>query len=524
MKRVSAIIGLGILVAAACLSASAQDLVITIVKAPAPCTPPPSGLVAWWPAEGNGSDIVSGNNGTVNGALGYTNGEVGQAFVFDDSTSYLSIPASSSLDVGATGTGLTIECWIQPDSFDTGVSGAPIMEWDSPSTDGVQFWSGGALYANIIDTTGAYHRIESTLGLPVSNVWQHVALTYDKASGNAVIYWNGTVVATNNLGSFTPQTTYPVNIGRRTGQPIGLNDTYGGLMDELSLYNRALSSNEIAAIFDAGSAGKCSGNFPPLIVTPPASQTVIEGGEVDLSVVAAGAGTLSYQWLFNGKNISGASSVAYSVPDIHPNQAGNYAVKVTSAGGSVTSSPAIITVIQQNILIYNYSGNEKITTLGKETSYGFSGQLFFIPDTTNAVFVGWANISGKKQYWVTPMADYLWFKVAGAFGRTYTILGKASSGFDNYGRPTLWSFLHKGQNTTLLIGTKKTFSFPNTFAFSDTQIYPDPQTGNMLLREASSNYSFQANTTQTANNTGQTVDDLVAALVKLLVKQGYQPQ
>jgi hypothetical protein len=68
---------------------------------------------------------------------------------------------------------------------------------------------------------------------------------------------------------------------------------------------------------------------------------------------------------------------------------------------------------------------------------------------------------------------------------------------------------------------RKYFSFPNTFACSDTHLYPDATTGNLVLREATSSYLFSSGTTLTANNTGQTLADLVSAQVKWLVKQGY---
>ena len=221
-----------------------------------PCVPTPSGLVASWRAENNADDSISTNNGTPVGGVTYTNGEVGQAFSFDNvntSTSYIPLPASPSLDIGS-GSGLTIECWIQPDAAVL-PGGAPIIEWDSATTDGVQLWVG--LSAAIRDTSGNANIIQAPAGLLNTNNFQHVAVTYDKSSGNAYLYYNGSIVASANFGNITPQTTYPVNIGRRTGQPIGNGSNYGGLIDELSLYNRALSSNEIAAIYGAGSGGKC---------------------------------------------------------------------------------------------------------------------------------------------------------------------------------------------------------------------------------------------------------------------------
>ncbi|HSY18806.1 MAG TPA: LamG-like jellyroll fold domain-containing protein [Candidatus Acidoferrales bacterium] len=502
------------------------------------CVPPPSGLVAWWQAESNAADIFGGNNGTPTAGVTYEAGEVGAAFNLDGGN-YVDVnPAASSLDVGQ-GPGFTMEAWINPTTLQRPM---PIIEYErvlgssDAHDDGMLFFisiapdSGtgpGCIVANVEDKTFTSHIITTAPNLLVANTWQHVALTYNRSSGVGTIYLNGNVVTQQNLGSFVPETSFQnFLIGGRTeyGSASSPSEYFSGGIDELSVYGRDLTLAEIQSIYHAGAAGKCPGSLPPVIISPPASQTVIEGGEADLSVTAAGAGPLSYQWIFNGKNIAGATGTALSLPNIHPNQAGNYSVKVTGANGSVTSSPAVVTVIKQNILIYNYSGNESITTLGNETSYGFSGQLFFIPDTTNATFVGWATINKKKVYWVSQVSDYLWIRVAGSSGHMYTVLGKAGTLFDGNGRPNIWSFFHKGLNANLPIATGKTFSFPNSFVFSDTQVYPDTQTGNMILREASSNYSFVQNSTQTANNTGQTVNDLVAALVKSLVKQGYQPQ
>jgi hypothetical protein len=209
--------------------------------------------VALWSGEGDANDVVGGNNGTPIGGVTYTNGEVGQAFQLNHTTSYITVPALPGLDIGATGSGVTIECWIKPDAFNVNVSG-PIIEWDSTTADGLQLWSGRSLFANLIDTSGNPHRIEFPTMFSTSS-FQHVALTYNKNDGLAVLYINGDPVASQNMGSFIPQTTYPVNIGRRTGQPIGINDTFGGLMDELSLYNRALSASEIQADYEAGKGG-----------------------------------------------------------------------------------------------------------------------------------------------------------------------------------------------------------------------------------------------------------------------------
>ncbi len=326
-------------------SALSSTAVLTVDQQLSGCAPVPTGLVSWWAAEGNADDTMGLNNGTAVGSLGYASGEVGQAFVFDDSTSYIILPASPSLDIGASGTGFTIECWIAPNDFNVNVSGAPIIEWDSDSTDGLQFWCGGSLFGNIKDLSGNDHRIVSANGVLSVNVWQHVALTYDEISGNAFIYLNGNIVASQNFGSFVPQTTFPANIGRRTGQQTGLGDTYGGMMDELSIYNRALSSNEIQAIYMAGSGGKCFTS--PVILTQPVNQTTNVGGSVAFSIVADGTVAMNYQWSFNGTNLVGATNETLTLDNVQSSEAGDYAVLVTNPFGSVLSSNAVLTVVQR---------------------------------------------------------------------------------------------------------------------------------------------------------------------------------
>jgi alpha-tubulin suppressor-like RCC1 family protein len=267
----------------------------TVATNPTPvtCTATPSGLALWWQAESNVIDSIGGNIPTVNGALSYTNGEVGRAFVFDGSTSYLSFPASSNLDIGATGSGITIEGWINPST--TNEQG-PMAEWDSPSTDGLQFWVEPPmqLFANVMDTNGTTHVITSDGNLVAAQTWQHVALTYDKSSGATALYLNGVRVNNANFGSFTPQTTYGLNIGRRIGQPIGYGQTFSGGIDELSFYSRALSQSEIAAIYNAGSAGKCNSSptlySSSLVLDLPLDGSAVDVGPNNFTVATNGGG------------------------------------------------------------------------------------------------------------------------------------------------------------------------------------------------------------------------------------------
>jgi hypothetical protein len=95
------LIGLALLAALAASTARAD------------CTPPPSGIVAWWAAEGNANDSIYGNNGTWIGDASYATGEVGQCFSPNGTNSGISVAASATLNVG-TQSGLTIEGWVNP--------------------------------------------------------------------------------------------------------------------------------------------------------------------------------------------------------------------------------------------------------------------------------------------------------------------------------------------------------------------------------------------------------------------------
>src|SRR5436309_5487233 len=75
------------------------------------CTPPPAGMVSWWPGDGDAKDIQDGNDGTLQGGATFANGKVGSAFSLNGTSAYVEIPDSTNLSI--TGQ-LTIDAWINP--------------------------------------------------------------------------------------------------------------------------------------------------------------------------------------------------------------------------------------------------------------------------------------------------------------------------------------------------------------------------------------------------------------------------
>lgn len=216
------------------------------------------GLVALWSGDGNVKDSAGKHDGELLGDCEFGSGQFGQAFQFDKPDAAVKIAAANDLDVGK-GSGFTLESWINP----TDVTQAhPIFEWNNSTYWGVHFHIApgqpfndspgpGELYANIPDTRGMWHQLSSAGGVATTNQFQLVALTYDRATGVATIYYNGNVVGRREIGKFIPLTSYDLYLGRRPA-PDGETASFAGLLEDAAVYNRALTADELREDYESG--------------------------------------------------------------------------------------------------------------------------------------------------------------------------------------------------------------------------------------------------------------------------------
>jgi hypothetical protein len=89
------------------------------------------------------------------------------------------------------------------------------------------------------------------------NEWNYIAISYDRPSGTAVLFVNGTSIV-RTLGFLTPNTSLPLYFGIRPkgNQFYDASPPFAGKMDEVSLYGGALSVDELTATYQADVAGK----------------------------------------------------------------------------------------------------------------------------------------------------------------------------------------------------------------------------------------------------------------------------
>jgi hypothetical protein len=104
----------------------------------------------------------------------------------------------------------------------------------------------------------------------------------------------------------------------------------------------------------------------PAITSAPTTQTISVGTSLRLSVTASGSPAPSYQWQKNGVNIAGATQSTFTIAAAAPSDSGTYTVVVTNAAGSVTSTPAQVTVVYSQLV--NLSTRGFIPTGGALTA------------------------------------------------------------------------------------------------------------------------------------------------------------
>ena len=312
---------------------------------------PKNGLVGWWPFNGNANDESgNGNHGTVNGAVltSDRNGKVNSAYNFDGINNDISISKLNNMQYKP----ISYSVWFNPDSLNvvTYSKGGGIV---LVGRDHCGYYDQGSVmifdYASAgIDNNIAYYRgqdVSKTYYTPLINKWQNIIASIDE-NDTIKFYLNGTLISKQYYVIAQNGANIPFKFGAGTCTSSSNRFLFNGQLDDIAIYNRALTHQEITALY----TGVPSCTTPTATITPQGNTTFCQGGFVNLN---ASTGTnYTYEWYNNGQLINGATASVYQA-----STSSNYTVKVIDGACNTTSTVTTVTVNQYPSSVVNVSGN-----------------------------------------------------------------------------------------------------------------------------------------------------------------------
>ncbi|HUD47962.1 MAG TPA: LamG-like jellyroll fold domain-containing protein [Candidatus Baltobacteraceae bacterium] len=300
-------------------------------------------------------DYAGGNDGNYYGA-NLLFGQPGFSFIDSDlavtfpgfTNNYVGDIGAATLNFPGTAAEFTIEAWANggPNQID----GAAIVakgEGDNGGIANEQFALAvnGANYRFFVRDPTADHTIaEADANIGPDGAWHHLVGVCDGAGGTVNIYIDGALAGTTGTpaAGVTPSPS-AVSIGaERSGVLPPYDWPYSGTIDEVAIYNKALTPAEVETHY----AAAYGPDLAPFVKLQPVSVTNYINLPVSFEVSAAGTVPVSYQWNKVGSGpIPGATDTLYSIPNLTLGDAGSYTCGITNSVGGILSTTVTVTVL-----------------------------------------------------------------------------------------------------------------------------------------------------------------------------------
>src|SRR3989344_4660568 len=285
-------------------------------------------LVGHWKFDETSGTVASdssGNNktGTLTNGPTWTTGKINSALNFDGTDDYVNLG-----NMNVSGSGITIAAWVKADSFSSAIDTRFISKANSTSEQG-HYWmlgqtnSGGDKLRFRLKAGGSTQTLIASSGDLPLNTWFHAIATYDGSTMR--LYKDGIEVGSvAKLGTIDIDTTIPANIGRN---PDGSNHM-DGAMDDVRIYNRALTVSDIQALY-AYTGG------PPDTQSP----SVVSSSQINLSWTASSdnVGVTGYRVYRGGTQITTVTGTSYSDTGLSPSTTYSYTVAAVDGAGNISS-------------------------------------------------------------------------------------------------------------------------------------------------------------------------------------------
>jgi len=293
------------------------------------------GLVGYWPFDDFTANDSSGlaNHGTLYGAPAFGPGPSGMALMLDGADDFVSVANDPSLNPSPA---MSVSAWYRPVSFsgsgndsiiDKGNYGhyAPYYQYHLGVT-GNQYPSAPGGFGFNIPYSGA----GTPGGVWTPGNWYHLVGTTDGVV--ARFYLNGALINENPAPASIPDFGTPVYFGRFNNLEYYLP----GAIDEIRIFDRALSGDEVTLLYDRPDG-------LPIIL--PADAASCPGSAVELRAVTLAPESATYQWRKDGLTLDGEAGATLVIASLDASFEGAYdCIITTSCTGAAISSPAQVRV------------------------------------------------------------------------------------------------------------------------------------------------------------------------------------
>jgi Concanavalin A-like lectin/glucanases superfamily/Fibronectin type III domain len=416
---------------------TSDDVAVTV--AVAPTGTPTGGPIAYWRLDettgATAADTAGSYAGTLTNGAAWTTGKSGGAVRLDGVDDYIALP-----NVDVPGSAITMAAWLNSSSFPATsdqrfVSKATtVAEQDHYWMLGQTLAAGPSRLRFRLKTNGATTTLVASSGDLPLNTWYHAAATYDGTQMR--LYLNGVLVGSvAKSGALTTNAAVPVNIGRN---PDARNYMHG-VVDDVRIYNRALTPSEITAMVN----GAASPNQPPVVnaganqtVTLPASATVNGSVSDDGQPMPA---ALTMNWT----RASGPGTVTFSNPNASSttasfSAAGTYVLLLTASDGALSAADDMTVTVAAapvaNVAPTVNAGADRTITLPSGTALSATVSDDGKPNPPGVLTLAWTRVSGPGTVtFSAPSAatTNANFSVAGTYVLRLTVSDGALSTIDD---------------------------------------------------------------------------------------------
>ena len=324
----------------------------------------PEGMVSYWKLdETSGTtavDSYGSNDGIIHNSQLQQPGKVGYGIGMDtgglpldpENTDNIQVADDASLRFGSGD--FSIEVWVNLDIAASGHAHSLVVKReDFDLYRGYSLWVIGEEIRGQLDFGAPWYEHTTTSASLAAGTWYHIVWVVDRANSKSYFYVDGSAVDSpdpiNSAASIAHSD--PLYIGIGGGTSAGLI----GTIDEVALYNRALTSDEIQQHYQNGldGLGYCEpANKPPIADASP-DQTVIIGATVQLD----GSGSydpdeeqLTYDWVITTKPAGSSAELSDAMtvnPTFVADISGVYTVGLTVSDGIANSEPDEVVITAQ---------------------------------------------------------------------------------------------------------------------------------------------------------------------------------